>query len=684
MLPPLETCVLTRVARLTYPQAWGRKGLARRPHWDAMPRSREPARKKPRPKKGAPADAGRPPDSFRSLVEGIRDYAVTLLDTEGRIVTWNEGARRLTGFGADEAIGEPVSLFYPADDVATGRPERELERARRDGRAEDESWRVRKDGSRYWANTVITALTDASGALTGYARVTRDLTARQRGEAFLQSLLDHTLDGILTIDERGTIESMNRSAERMFGYTEEEVVGRNVTMLMPSSFRGAHEESLERYLRTGETRVIGVGREVRGLRRDGSEFSIDIAVTEFRFEGKRHFAGLVRDITDRKRLEQQLQQSQKMEAIGQLAGGIAHDFNNILMVIQGHCHMLLGSVAPEDPRRISVSEIRKASERAAGLTRQLLAYSRRQVMEMRSVDLNVVVTEVEGMLRRLIGEDIHLAKNLDPGLAPVRIDTGQMEQVLLNLALNARDAMPRGGRLTLETRNVRLGADYLVRHGEERSGPHVLLAVTDTGIGMDEATRQRIFDPFFTTKGPGKGTGLGLAMVYGIVRQFAGAIEVYSELGHGTSFKVYLPVDEESAGARAAGTSTHHGLDGDEIILLVEDEDAVRAVTTLALRSHGYEVLAAASAREALRLLDERAGAVDLLLTDVVMPEMSGRELVDRVRPHYPGLRVIYMSGYTDDAVVRHGLVGSEAAFVSKPCTPSELTRKVREVLDRT
>ena len=648
-----------------------------------MPRSREPSSKSPRRSAGKQSAPERAPDTFRSLVDGIQDYAVTLLDTEGRIVTWNAGAERLTGYRADEAVGEPISLFYPPQDVASGHPERELERARLEGRSEDESWRVRKDGGRYWANTVITPLVDDAGTLTGYARITRDLTARRRAEAFLESLLDHTLDGILSIDERGAIESMNRSAEKMFGYTEDEVLGKNITLLMPASFRSAHEQSLARYLETGETRIIGKGREVRGLRRDGSEFPIDIAVTEFHFEGKRHFTGLMRDITDRKRLEEQLQQSQKMEAIGQLAGGIAHDFNNILMVIQGHCHMLLGSVSPEDPRHLSVSEIRKAGERAAGLTRQLLAYSRRQMMEIRSVDLNHVVTEVEAMLRRLIGEDIHLTVSLDRGLAPVRIDTGQMEQVLLNLALNARDAMPRGGQLTLETHNVRLDQGYATRHGEERSGSHVLLAVTDTGTGMDEETRQRIFDPFFTTKGPGKGTGLGLAMVYGIVRQFEGTIEVYSELGHGTAFKIYLPADEHAAAPHGSAGSAARGLDGDETILVVEDEDPVRAVTSLALRSHGYQVIVASSAREALGLLEERGGAVDLLLTDVVMPEMSGRELVEMVRPRYPKMRVLYMSGYTDDAVVQHGLVEMESAFVSKPCTPSELTRKVREVLDR-
>jgi signal transduction histidine kinase len=385
-------------------------------------------------------------------------------------------------------------------------------------------------------------------------------------------------------------------------------------------------------------------------------------------------------------LEGQLLLSQKMEAIGRLAGGIAHDFNNILTAIGGYSDLLLADLPPDDARRGDVEEIHRATARAAALTQQLLAFSRRQVLQPKIVDLNALVSDIEKMLRRLIGEDILFAIVLHPRLGNVRADPGQIEQVIVNLAVNARDAMPNGGRLTIETRNVELDESYAIDHPTVIPGRYVLLAVSDTGIGMDDETKARIFEPFFTTKERGKGAGLGLATVYGIVQQTGGHIWPYSEAGKGTTMRVYLPrVDQPADPIARPGDAAPGALRGSETILLVEDEAPVRSVTRQLLERNGYTVREAADGPAALALLDGEAGPeqVDLLLTDVIMPGMSGRELADQLLVRHPQLRVLFMSGYTGDAVVRHGMLQPGLAYLEKPFRPPTLLRKVREVLDR-
>jgi two-component system, cell cycle sensor histidine kinase and response regulator CckA len=392
---------------------------------------------------------------------------------------------------------------------------------------------------------------------------------------------------------------------------------------------------------------------------------------------------VLKDIEERRRLEEQLRQSQKMDAIGRLAGGIAHDFNNLLTVIAGRAQMILSRIRPEEPIHRDATLVRTTADRAAALTQQLLAFSRKQVLQPQVLNLNRVVTGMQPMLARLIGEDIDLSVVPAEGLGRTKADPGQLEQVIVNLVVNARDAMPEGGRLTIETADVEIDAAYASRHFSVAAGPYVMLAVTDTGSGMDEPTRSRVFEPFFTTKGPGKGTGLGLATVYGIVKQSGGDIQLYSEVGHGTSFKIYLPrVAEQVIDALDARPAITAMPRGEETVLLVEDEPEVRDLAHEILEGSGYTVLQACDPQEAVLMAERHAGPIRLLLTDVIMPRQSGRALAERLRPQRPEMHVLYMSGYTNEAIVRHGVLEPDTMFIQKPFTPAALGQKVREALD--
>jgi nitrogen-specific signal transduction histidine kinase/ActR/RegA family two-component response regulator len=399
-------------------------------------------------------------------------------------------------------------------------------------------------------------------------------------------------------------------------------------------------------------------------------------------DGKRFFTGVVRDITKQRALEEQLQQAQKMQAIGQLAGGVAHDFNNLLTIIAGHTELLLGRHTESNELHDALSDIRDAGMRAAGLTRQLLAFSRRAVLEPRVLDLNVVVREAQKLLRRIIGEDVEIVTKLAAGLPNVSIDQSQIGQVLINLVVNARDAVSHGGRIEIETAEAPVPADPDA-HSDARLGPGVVLTVRDNGTGMPPEIVNRIFEPFFTTKHSGAGTGLGLSMVYGIVRQSGGHIDVRSEPGAGSEFRVFLPAARKNLTAvprprRDADESAA----GDETLLVVEDDESVRRLAVLALREHGYRVLEACNGAEALRITGSHDGDIDLVVTDVVMPVMGGRQLVEALKPLRPDLRILYVSGYTDDAVVSHGVQRADVAFLQKPYTPHDLAAKVRRVLD--
>ncbi len=514
----------------------------------------------------------------------------------------------------------------------------------------------------------------------------RDREARREAQRALlvseqryRQIVEATNEGVWLLDVQGVTTFVNRRTIAMLGYEEHELMGAPLLDFVHSGSRAAVERDLDR------RREISSGQlEARFLRRDGGDLWALVEVTTV-CDATGAYAGalvMAMDISQRKKLEEQLRQAQKMEAIGRLAGGVAHDFNNLLSVILSCTAMLLGGLKAGDPLRGDLEEVRKAGERAADLTRQLLAFSRQQMLEPRTIDLNQIVSGMEKLLRRLLGEEVELSLLTAHSLGTVHADPGQVEQIVMNLVVNARDAMPFGGKVAIETANVELDAAYAASHHDVTPGPYVLLAVTDTGSGMEPATQGRIFEPFFTTKEHGRGTGLGLSTVLGIVKQSGGHIWVYSEIDKGTTFKIYLPRTDEAVDMTPRGSSPPLTLHGRETVLLVEDEDQVRSVTRTILRRYGYNVLEAQNGGEAFLICEKYPAKIHLLLTDVVMPRMSGRELAERLAPMRPEMRVLYVSGYTENSVVHHGVLDAGVSFLQKPITPEALGRKVREVLD--
>ena len=500
----------------------------------------------------------------------------------------------------------------------------------------------------------------------------RAVLAMRESEERLRLIFDHVSDALFIADDSGRIIDANPAACALTSQPLETIQTLTMSQVLPeSSPLGAAEDSV-----TSSSDSSGITS-----RRNGHSDNRVLDVRSAAF-APGVLVYTVRDLTRQRKLEDQLVQAQKMEAVGQLAGGVAHDFNNLLTVIMSYSSMLLADMGANDATRGDIQEISDAAQRAAALTRQLLAFSRKQVLQIRAVNVNAVVVDVERMLRRLIGEDILLTTHLDPDLALINADPGQLEQVLINLAVNARDAMPGGGDLTITTDNAELSEEHRERHLGAAAGKYVMLAVTDTGSGMTKEVQQRLFEPFYTTKGVGKGTGLGLATVHGIVKQCGGDVYVYSEIGHGTTFKVYFP---RLANADSIPTIPEHRAitpNGTETVLLAEDDEAIRTLGARVLGTLGYNVLVARTGGEALRIVAEYKGKIDLIATDVVMPEMNGSQLVERVLEARPGIRVLFMSGYTDDEVMRRGVIDGQTAFLQKPFTPDLLAHRVREVLD--
>ena len=510
----------------------------------------------------------------------------------------------------------------------------------------------------------------------------RDITERTRASeahAVLARAVEQAFESIVITDPKGAIVYVNPAFERATGWSREEALGENSRILKS----GRQDDAFYRQMWA----TLAAGAAWTGLfvnrRRDGTLLQEEATISPMRdAHGKvTHYVAVKRDVTNETRLSDQLVQAQKMEAIGRLAGGVAHDFNNLLGIIMGYGEIVHRRLSGEDPLKGKVEQILKAAERASGLTRQLLAFGRKQVLQPKVLDLNIVVSEMDKMLQRVIGEDMELRTIQGPNLGSVRADPGQIEQILMNLVVNARDAMPEGGQITIETANADLDAGYATTHPPTRPGPYVMLAVTDTGSGMDAATQARIFEPFFSTKEVGKGTGLGLSTVYGIVKQSDGFVWVYSEVGVGTTFKIYLPrVVEEAPLSREE--ERHPLLRGNETVLLVEDEPALRELVRETLTANGYSVLAAQGGTEALQIAAAHVGPIQIMVTDVIMPGMTGPKIVALIAQTRKAMKVLYMSGYSDESVTRHGLVGPGKTFLSKPFGPEVLLRRVREFLD--
>jgi len=611
----------------------------------------------------------------RILFEQLPDGIVVVEPATGRFVEFNKAAHQHLGYTREEFAAltlQDVIADKNAEEIRAVTDE-----VTREGRADFESLHRTKQGK-----TRIVRITAQKMEVQGQALhhgVWRDVTDRRRGEEILRrqaSLFDQTYDAVLVWDWEGSLTFWNRGAERLYGFSREEALGKPPQELLDTKTEGGSGVILEALER--DSRWEG---EIEQVTRDGRHIRLESRMTLVRESGRAYVLEVNRDITDRHLLEEQFRQAQKMEAVGRLAGGIAHDFNNILGVIIGYSDVLLAHSELNKQLGNKVEEIRKAGLRAASLTRQLLAFSRQQVLEPQVVDLNVIVAELSKMLRRLIGDDVKLITIAAPAVGRVRIDPGQIEQVLMNLAVNSRDAMPHGGALTIETADVVLDGEYVRRHPLAVSGSYVMLAVSDTGVGMDAETQRHIFDPFYTTKGAGKGTGLGLATVYGIVKQSGGYIWVYSEVGKGTTFKIYLPRVAEKASPVKTSECEPQSLRGTETILLVEDAEALRNVARESLEGNGYAVLSAANADQALQIAEHYQGTIHLLLTDVILPGRNGRALAEALAELHPETRVLYMSGYTSDAIVHHGVLESGTAFLQKPFTLNALGSKVRAVL---
>ncbi|MFN8487950.1 MAG: PAS domain S-box protein [Caldilineaceae bacterium] len=621
---------------------------------------------------------------YRTLFDDNPSMYFTL-EADGAVSSVNRFGAEQLGYTISELIGASVlNVFYPEDKAAAQQAVQKC-LAQPDQTFRWSLRKVRKDGSMLWVEETARAIRRADGSLVVLI-VCEDITERKRAEqalveshSLLKAVFEGTSDAVYVKDLAGRYLMINTAGADLLGKTVEDVIGKDDQafftpetaqqimdrdhMVIETTTPQLFEETLTT---AGTTRIYLTSK---GVYRDAQGKVIGLI-------------GTSRDVTEQKRLEEQLRQAQKMEAVGRLAGGVAHDFNNLLTVINGYSQLSVRRLSANDPNRRLIGEIQKAGERAANLTNQLLAFSRKQVLQPEVISLNPLLVDLVKLLRRLIGEDLDLALVPDADLGLVKVDRSQFEQTIINLAVNARDAMPQGGRLTIETYNTVLDVHYTERYPEVRPGPYVCVTVSDTGTGMDAVTKARVFEPFFTTKDPGKGTGLGLAMVYGFVKQSGGHVEVYSEVGCGTTFKIYLPFAEESTPSSKMPADITAPPKGQETILLVEDEEPVRRLVQFVLQAQGYTVLEARDGQEALRVAEQHQAAIHLLVTDLVMPHMSGRQLADQLRQIRPNIGILFMSGYTDEAVIRHGLLEANVAFLQKPFNPAVLAHKVRELLD--
>ncbi|MBR0948373.1 PAS domain S-box-containing protein [Bradyrhizobium japonicum] len=631
---------------------------------------------------------------YRLLVEAITDYAIYMLDRDGHVTSWNPGAKRFKGYEAEEIIGRHFSTFYTETEREQKVPALALEEAERTGRFEREGWRVRKDGTQFWAHVVIDAIRSPKGELVGFAKITRDLTERRAAEAKLreseqqfrlmvQSVTDYA---IYMLDVEGNVASWNAGAQRIKGYGPEEIIGRHFSNFYTEEDRAAGLP------RTGLQTAAREGRwehEGQRVRKDGTRFWAHVVIDAIRDDDGKlvGFAKVTRDITERREAEAALQaaqatliRSQKLEAIGQLTGGVAHDFNNLLQVISGNLQLLSKDIAGNARAEMRVQSALAGVARGSKLATQLLAFARRQPLEPRVVNVGRLIKGMDELLRRAIGEEIEVETVVGGGLWNSLIDPDQLENAILNLAINARDAMNGEGRLTIEASNAFLDDEYVRHYDDLIAGQYVMIAVTDTGVGIPLDILERVYEPFFTTKAEGKGTGLGLAMVYGFLKQSGGHVKIYSEIGAGTTVKLYFPREMAIEDTLVSATSGDIK-GGEETVLVVEDDDEVREVAVSILSELGYRVVKARDAVAALAIVDSGI-PIDLIFTDVMMPgTLRSPELARKAKERLPNVAVLFTSGYTQNAIVHGGRLDPGLELLAKPYTREALARKIRHVL---
>ncbi|MGF6478770.1 PAS domain S-box-containing protein [Paraburkholderia sp. JPY419] len=644
---------------------------------------------------GAQAGPSMPDDWAQRWIDSVIDYAVIGLSPEGIIRTWNVGGEKIHGFLADEVIGQRFDIFHTQDDRDKGSAAALLDIARSTGRSESEGWRIRKDGSRFWANVVITALTDDTGRVLGFGKIVRDMTDKKtahdavvESERRFRMLVNGVTDyAIFMLSPAGIVTNWNAGARRINGYSAEEIIGSHMSRFYTPEDAAADLPQRGLSIAASEGRFEAEGWRVR---KDGRRFWAHVVIDAIRDEDGAlvGFAKITRDITERMEASRMLEdtrkalfQSQKMEAVGKLTGGVAHDFNNVLQILRGNLELLDSRHSRDEWTRERVAKAITAVERGSKLASQLLAFGRRQPLRPVVINLASALRGMDDLLRRALDETIDVQTVVAGGLWNTLVDIHQLENVILNLAINARDAMPEGGKLTMELSNAMLDDEYVAAVPDIQAGQYVLLAVTDTGTGMPPDVVDRAFDPFFTTKPEGRGTGLGLSMAYGFVKQSGGHIKIYSEVGHGTTVKLYLPrSDRPAVELPPRGTPAPKG--GSETILVVEDDRNVQSTALDTLSDLGYRVLKADAAEEALAVL--RSGVhIDLIFSDVVMPgPLRSTDMVAQGLRLLPHLKVLFTSGYTQNAIVHGGRLDPGVDLLSKPYSREQLARKIRQVLD--